>query len=423
MVNLEQEFLGACISNIEECVPAGRSVGLQPEDFTSELRGRLWYLLCQKYDAGTPVNSSIIAHELDQNVQLLQQLVSSSEESDIHPKEYATQIVTKSLDKQLKQVNPVDLDELSVGEKLAAVRDRLTKIEGRMAQMAKKKLLSPVEALKRSDRFVVWTGIDKIDKLLGWVSGALHFIGGDPGSGKTTLAIQMAVNAAKNGRPVTYMYCEGSETDIAFSILAQETQYPIAALNKMEVNLMKPTDADLEVIGELWDDCVGDLPLSVYGISNGPQQVLSLASSAEPGALVVIDHAKGIVDQGVGDREEHITYASLFGKLEVSARRNNTCTVLMNQYTRAGRQSEERGMESLYGGSSVGNTGSSIAVMQALDSDMSMQGRWRATSFKIVKVRKSVVVDEQGNTINPINQKVTLFIDTRSRTMVSEPSE
>ncbi len=420
MLRLEQEFLGACILDIDSVVPAGRSVGMVQEDFSSEAGGRLWYLLCKKYDTDSPVNVAILAHEMDKDVELLQQFTKSSKGKDIPLKEYAKQIVFNSIKKQLDQVNSSELSDLPVDQRMVAVRNRLNNIEVRMAQTTRKKLPSPVEALKHSDRFVVRTGIDSIDKLVAWPSGALHFIGGDPGSGKTTLAIQMAVNAAKNGRPVMYMYCEGSESDIAFSILSQETQYPIATLNEMEVNLRKPSEEDLKVIGELWNDCVGDLPLSVYGISGGPQQVLSLASAAEPGSLVVIDHAKGIVDQGVGERE-HVTYAALFGSLEVLARRSNLCTVMMNQYTRAGRESEERDMESLYGGSAVGNTGSVIAVMQALDSEMSTQGQWGATTFKVVKIRKSVVVDENGNTVSPLNQKKTLFIDRRTRTIVSKP--
>ncbi len=60
------------------------------------------------------------------------------------------------------------------------------------------------------------TGLPEIDRVLGGgiVPGSLLLVGGDPGIGKSTLMLQLALRIAASGRPVLYVSGEESEEQI-----------------------------------------------------------------------------------------------------------------------------------------------------------------------------------------------------------------
>ena len=69
----------------------------------------------------------------------------------------------------------------------------------------------PALAGERSRRPVYPTGIKEIDDLLGGgYREGLHIIGGITATGKTSLALRIAVNNALEGRPVFYVTYEMS---------------------------------------------------------------------------------------------------------------------------------------------------------------------------------------------------------------------
>lgn len=76
------------------------------------------------------------------------------------------------------------------------------------------------------------TGFPFIDQRTGgFREGRLWVVAGRPGSGKSALALQAAVHAAKRGHPVAMVSLEMSAAESGLRILAQQLQLPATALS------------------------------------------------------------------------------------------------------------------------------------------------------------------------------------------------
>ncbi len=86
------------------------------------------------------------------------------------------------------------------------------------------------------------TGSRKIDAILdGGISGGdVMLVYGDPEAGKTTLAIQCAVNCAKKGLKVLYIDCDNTFSSRRLSQIAREDADSVAT----QIVLMRPNDFD-----------------------------------------------------------------------------------------------------------------------------------------------------------------------------------
>lgn len=96
-----------------------------------------------------------------------------------------------------------------------------SKIENTLSSVSKKKP-ELINNIKLSERTRISTGIDELDRVLGggMVGGSLILLGGEPGIGKSTLALQMAMSM-KQG-PV--LYVSGEESEEQIGLRAQRVQ-------------------------------------------------------------------------------------------------------------------------------------------------------------------------------------------------------
>lgn len=84
-----------------------------------------------------------------------------------------------------------------------------------------------ISTLLSNDRIVNFypTGIDGLDELLGGgLTDRMYVLGGIAATGKTTLALQIAVETARNGNPVLFVSLEQSPNDLLSKILSRETK-------------------------------------------------------------------------------------------------------------------------------------------------------------------------------------------------------
>jgi len=65
------------------------------------------------------------------------------------------------------------------------------------------------------------TGIDTLDGLLGGLQPGLHILSAEPTAGKTTMALQIAVNAAKAGYPVLFVTFEEAPERLTMKAICQ----------------------------------------------------------------------------------------------------------------------------------------------------------------------------------------------------------
>ncbi|RAP37694.1 DNA repair protein RadA [Candidatus Marinamargulisbacteria bacterium SCGC AAA071-K20] len=80
----------------------------------------------------------------------------------------------------------------------------------------KKSKATPLAQVEISEHHSIKTDISELDHVLGngFVKGSVTLIGGEPGIGKSTLSLQLAIQLAKTGQKVLYITAEESETQI-----------------------------------------------------------------------------------------------------------------------------------------------------------------------------------------------------------------
>jgi replicative DNA helicase len=77
------------------------------------------------------------------------------------------------------------------------------------------------------------TGFKELDDAFGGLNaGKLYFLGGSPGGGKTSLALNIALNAARAGYPVVYVTCDEGARRLALKMACIENEVRMSDLNR-----------------------------------------------------------------------------------------------------------------------------------------------------------------------------------------------
>ena len=143
------------------------------------------------------------------------------------------------------------------------------------------------------------TGIAEVDRVLGGglVPGSVVLLGGDPGVGKSTLALELAARATRGGEPV--LYCSGEESGAQLGLRAARTGCGTARIELLVetdmdavacvIETLRPALAVVDSVQTLHDP-------SVAGAAGSPSQVraavsrLVTAAKASDVATVLIGH-------------------------------------------------------------------------------------------------------------------------------------
>ena len=97
-------------------------------------------------------------------------------------------------------------------------------------------LMAFLDSLSASKTGRVYTGIAALDALTGGLRGGkMVVLGARPGVGKTAMAIQMAVHAARHTGPVLIVSLEMDEAEITSRIVASESGVDVQALETGEL--------------------------------------------------------------------------------------------------------------------------------------------------------------------------------------------
>lgn len=140
------------------------------------------------------------------------------------------------------------------------------------------------------------TQIGEVDRVLGGglLKGALILLGGSPGIGKSTLALQVAANA---GQPVLYVSAEESEEQIALRArrlgidaanLQLSGENRIEAIQE-EISLLKTELVVIDSIQTVYSDALDSLPGSISQIRECGQQLLQ-ACKQRAVTVIIIGH-------------------------------------------------------------------------------------------------------------------------------------
>ena len=152
-------------------------------------------------------------------------------------------------------------------------------------------LVSGAEAQRRA------TGVGECDRVLGGgiVPGSLVLLGGDPGIGKSTLALQLARRAGLPGRPA--LYCTGEESAAQLAMRAERigcASAEVAVLPETDLDALlatvearRPPLAVIDSIQTVYDAAVPGVPGSVTQVREAVARLLLCAKSTGVPLLVV----------------------------------------------------------------------------------------------------------------------------------------
>ncbi len=141
------------------------------------------------------------------------------------------------------------------------------------------------------------TGVAECDRVLGGgiVPGSLILLGGDPGIGKSTLALQLAHRAGAPGSPA--LYCTGEESAAQLAMRAERigcASPHVAVLPETDLDVLlatvessRPPLAVVDSIQTVYDAAVPGVPGSISQVREAVARLLLCAKSSGVPVLVV----------------------------------------------------------------------------------------------------------------------------------------
>jgi DNA repair protein RadA/Sms len=143
------------------------------------------------------------------------------------------------------------------------------------------------------------TGVGELDRVLGGglIPGSVTLLGGEPGVGKSTLALQVARSWAAAGAPVLYVSGEESDAQVqgratrlgrvpdSLWVLPDAERAAIDAA----VDQLRPELVVVDSVQTLLDPALGSVPGSVVQVREGAQHLVQLAKRTGA-AMVLVGH-------------------------------------------------------------------------------------------------------------------------------------
>ncbi len=141
------------------------------------------------------------------------------------------------------------------------------------------------------------TGLAELDRCLGGgvVPGSVILLGGDPGVGKSTLALQIAASLQTNGLNV--LYVSGEESPAQIKLRAGRIDDQLLALPILpDTNLLTilstavsrlPNFLIIDSIQTIYNPDTGGVPGSVSQVSGGVAKIVELAKKHNVAALII----------------------------------------------------------------------------------------------------------------------------------------
>ena len=121
-------------------------------------------------------------------------------------------------------------DLVSTAADVGVARDKPETV-GVLASKAFTEIAERVKAGGKGDPNAVTTGLVALDnKLCGGMTSNLYILAGRPGMGKTGLALQKCLAAAKSGRTAVFFSAEMPKEQLVMRLIAQESEVPFATL-------------------------------------------------------------------------------------------------------------------------------------------------------------------------------------------------
>ncbi len=190
------------------------------------------------------------------------------------------------------------------------------------------------------------TGLAQLDDLLGGWQPGVHLLAGGPGKGKTTLALQFALHAARAAIPALYVTYENSPASLVVKALGAQAGVPASDVAKGfgEVSQLRDAAATLQPLLKRLALVEGTPSLAVAQIR--AQAAAARATHHAERCFVVLDYLQPAA-HGRGYDQLRANIGRLIGELRDLATRLDSPVLALSS------QSRERGQYGSGGGSAA----------------------------------------------------------------------
>lgn len=177
---------------------------------------------------------------------------------------------------------------------------------GRSVTVTEHREPSKLSEIVTNDEVRTLTGIGELDRVLGGgiVTGSLVLVGGDPGTGKSTLLLQMCKQLAEAGKDVLYVSGEESVKQIKMRADRLGTfQKELFLLSETDLDIVtevigrkKPEIVIIDSIQTMYREEIGSAPGSVSQVRETTSTLMRLAKSL-PVSIFIVGHVtkEGVV--------------------------------------------------------------------------------------------------------------------------------
>lgn len=299
---LEQNVIGALLIQ-PECYEAAAE--LSPDDFLVPEYAELFRAIQRRNEAGDPADApSVLMDASSRNDNVTSKIMTDCMEVVVTTANidvWVSGMRDASMGRKLRDLGEeLRTAELSPQDALRTAQEAVTAIQDG-AGVSGLEVSEAVKCLKnRVDKGFaggpppyVKTGLQEFDRLLGGglINGGFHIVAARPGKGKSALAMQIALNAAKRGVKVLYISLEMSPDDCTSRLTAN-----IAGISSRLLMFGGTlTEAEYAKYAEA-SAKLSELPI-VFNRRTGMDMraVTALAYKERPG-LIVLDHI-GLLEQ------------------------------------------------------------------------------------------------------------------------------
>lgn len=179
------------------------------------------------------------------------------------------------------------------------------------------------------------TGIRALDDALNGLGPGLHLLGGAPGRGKTSLALQVALHAAAEGVAVAYITLENSAHNLAQKALAARARTSPQAIDRGSADLAAVEAAAAALRPTLARLAISEGPASIRVADMEEMLLQAMEHHRVDRGLMVLDYLQACARARPQDVRQAV--GALVGELrEVAIRRRVPVLALASQNRAAG---------------------------------------------------------------------------------------
>jgi replicative DNA helicase len=343
-----------------KCIDEAKARKITPEYFTHPSMRRLFELVCGQWEEGQPLDLILFTDKMRKSGEidnigghaLLTETWTACHSSDVFPyylerleDQYVETAVTKACKVTQERatggtVTGAELKHFLLQEIITLPEPGQLRPERTLREAVQDKLARMERG--EPDEDIIKTGLTKLDSNSPLRRGDMPLIAGAAKVGKSTLALTIATNVARNGTPVVIFSLEDREPKVVDRLFAGLSKIP---MRDHHVGKLTPDQIQLatQAAGKL-----GELPIAIKDDIFDLDQIIAAArqlNARSAAGLMIIDYAQLVRTPTSKDRNREQEVARVSRELRLLAMETNVPIIVLVQLNEDGRTRESRALE------------------------------------------------------------------------------